>query len=61
MKRLEGKTAWVTGAGSGIGRAAALLAKAERPIIVVGGGAQDASAEVTALAELPEAAKLDWR
>ncbi len=38
-----------------VGRAAALLAKAERPLIVVGGGAQDASAEVTRLAELLQA------
>ncbi|MFN9091831.1 MAG: SDR family oxidoreductase [Alphaproteobacteria bacterium] len=29
MKRLEGKTAWVTGAGSGIGRAIAILFAAE--------------------------------
>ncbi len=35
--------------------AAAALAKAERPLIVVGGGAHDASAEVTALAEMLQA------
>ncbi len=35
--------------------AAKLLGKAERPLIVVGGGAQGASAEVTALAEMLEA------
>jgi len=29
MKRLEGKTAWVTGAGSGIGRAIAISFAAE--------------------------------
>lgn len=34
-----------------IGRAAALLAKAECPLIFLGGGAQDAAAEVQALAE----------
>ncbi|MGH7155967.1 MAG: thiamine pyrophosphate-binding protein, partial [Acetobacteraceae bacterium] len=36
-------------------RAAKLLGEAERPLIFVGGGAQDASAEVTALAELLQA------
>lgn len=35
--------------------AAKVLGAAERPLIVVGGGAQDASAEVTALAEMLEA------
>lgn len=34
-----------------IDRAAALMAKAERPAILVGGGAMDATAELTALAE----------
>ncbi len=36
-------------------RAAKLLGEAVRPLIVVGGGAQDASAEVTALAEMLQA------
>jgi acetolactate synthase-1/2/3 large subunit len=36
-------------------RAAKLLGEAARPVIVVGGGAQDASAEVTALAEMLQA------
>ena len=36
-------------------RAAKLLGEAARPMIVVGGGAQDASAEVTAIAELLQA------
>ena len=35
--------------------AAKLLGAAQRPLIVVGGGAQDASAEITALAEMLEA------
>ena len=35
--------------------AAKLLGAAERPIIIVGSGAQDASAEVTALAEMLQA------
>ena len=38
-----------------IEKAAALIANAKRPMIVVGGGAKDASAEVIALAELLEA------
>lgn len=42
-------------------RAAKLLGAARRPIIVVGGGAQDASAEVTALAELLEAPVIAYR
>ena len=36
-------------------RAAAAIRRAERPLIVVGGGAQDASSEVQALAELLQA------
>ncbi len=36
---------------AGVKRVATLLANATSPVIVVGGGAQDASAEVTALAE----------
>lgn len=36
-------------------RAAKLLGEAKTPLIIVGGGAQDASAEVTALAELLQA------
>jgi acetolactate synthase I/II/III large subunit len=42
-------------------RAAAILGKAKRPIIVVGGGAQNASNEVTALAELLEAPVIAYR
>jgi acetolactate synthase I/II/III large subunit len=38
-----------------IAQAAKLLGEAARPMIVVGGGAQDASAEVTALAEMLQA------
>ncbi len=41
--------------------AAKLLGKAERPLIVVGGGAQAASVEVTALAEALEAPVVAWR
>lgn len=41
--------------------AARLLGAAERPMIVVGGGAQDASAEVTALAEMLEAPVVAYR
>ena len=44
-----------------VARAAAILGKARRPIIVVGGGAQGASAEVTALAELLEAPVIAYR
>ncbi len=42
-------------------KAAAILGKAERPLIVVGGGAQGASAEVTALAEMLEAPVIAYR
>jgi acetolactate synthase-1/2/3 large subunit len=42
-------------------RAARLLGKARRPIIVVGGGALDASAEVTQLAEMLEAPVVAYR
>lgn len=45
----------------GVARAAALLGKAKRPIIVVGGGALDAGAEVTALAEMLEAPVIAYR
>jgi acetolactate synthase-1/2/3 large subunit len=38
-----------------------LLGRAKRPLIVVGGGAEDASAEVTALAEMLEAPVLAFR
>jgi acetolactate synthase I/II/III large subunit len=38
-----------------IAQAAKLLGEAARPMIVVGGGAQDASAEVTAIAEMVQA------
>jgi acetolactate synthase-1/2/3 large subunit len=41
--------------------AARVLAGSVRPLIVVGGGAQDASAEVTALAELLEAPVVAYR
>lgn len=41
--------------------AAKLLAKAKQPIIVVGGGAQDASAEVKALAEMLQAPVVAYR
>jgi acetolactate synthase-1/2/3 large subunit len=41
--------------------AAKLLAKSERPLIVVGGGAQDAAAEVKALAELLQAPVTAYR
>ena len=44
-----------------VARAAEILGKARRPIIVVGGGAQHASAEVTALAELLEAPVIAYR
>ena len=47
--------------GGAVTRAAAVLGKAKRPIIVVGGGAQDASKEVTALAELLEAPVIAYR
>ncbi|MFK0206272.1 thiamine pyrophosphate-dependent enzyme [Agrobacterium sp. NPDC090283] len=42
-------------------RAAALLQTAKRPLIIVGGGAQDAGAEVCALAELLEAPVAGYR
>ncbi len=42
-------------------RAAAILGKAKRPVIVVGGGAQGASAEITALAEALEAPVIAYR
>ncbi len=41
--------------------AAKILGKAKRPIIVVGGGAQDASKEVTKLAEMLEAPVIAYR
>jgi acetolactate synthase-1/2/3 large subunit len=44
-----------------VARAADILGKAQRPIVVVGGGAQDAGAEVTALAELLEAPVIAYR
>ena len=44
-----------------IERAAKVLGAAKRPIIVVGAGALDASAEVTALAELLEAPVIAYR
>jgi acetolactate synthase-1/2/3 large subunit len=44
-----------------IGRAAERLAAAKRPLIVVGGGAQGASAEVTALSRLLQAPVLSYR
>jgi acetolactate synthase-1/2/3 large subunit len=44
-----------------VARAAGILGQAKRPIIVVGGGAQNASAEVTALAEMLEAPVIAYR
>ena len=44
-----------------VAKAAEILGKAQRPIIVVGGGAQDASAEVAALAEMLEAPVIAYR
>lgn len=44
-----------------IARATEILSKAKRPIVVVGGGAQGASAEVTALAEALEAPVIAYR
>ncbi|MGI9437641.1 MAG: thiamine pyrophosphate-dependent enzyme [Geminicoccaceae bacterium] len=44
-----------------IDAAAKLLGKAKKPLIVVGGGAQDASTEVTALAELLQAPVVAFR
>jgi acetolactate synthase I/II/III large subunit len=44
-----------------IGRAAERLTAAKRPLIVVGGGAQGASAEVTALSRLLQAPVLAYR
>ncbi len=44
-----------------IERAAKLLGRAKKPVIVVGAGALDASAEVTALAELLEAPVIAYR
>lgn len=44
-----------------VAKAAAILGQAKRPIVVVGGGAQGASAEVTALAELLEAPVIAYR
>jgi acetolactate synthase-1/2/3 large subunit len=41
--------------------AARLLGQAKRPLIVVGGGAQDASAQVTAIAEMLEAPVIAYR
>ncbi len=38
-----------------LGRAARMLGEARNPLIIVGGGAQDASAEITALAEMLQA------
>lgn len=42
-------------------KAAGLIAKARRPLIVVGGGTRDASTEVIALAEMLEAPVLSYR
>lgn len=44
-----------------VAKAAALLAGSKRPLIVVGGGAKDASAEVIALAEMLEAPVFSFR
>ena len=47
--------------GEAVQRAAAILGKAERPIIVVGGGALDACAEVQAVAEALQAPVTSFR
>ena len=47
--------------GAAVQRAAAILGKAERPIIVVGGGALDACAEVQAVAEALQAPVTSFR
>ena len=47
--------------GEAIKRASAILDAAERPLIVVGGGAQHASAQVLALAEALEAPVVSYR
>lgn len=47
--------------GATVTKAADLLARAKRPLIVVGGGAKDSGAEVLALAELLEAPVLSYR
>ncbi|PSH62111.1 thiamine pyrophosphate-dependent enzyme [Phyllobacterium sophorae] len=44
-----------------VDRAARILAEAERPLIIVGGGAQDAGAQVAALAEMLEAPVSGYR
>jgi acetolactate synthase-1/2/3 large subunit len=44
-----------------IGKAAKLLGAAKRPMIICGGGAQDASAEVTALSAMLQAPVLGYR
>ncbi|MFB9947470.1 thiamine pyrophosphate-dependent enzyme [Rhizobium puerariae] len=44
-----------------VNRAAALLATARRPLIIVGGGAQDAGPQIAALAELIEAPVAGYR
>jgi acetolactate synthase-1/2/3 large subunit len=44
-----------------VARAVAILGKAQRPIIVVGGGAQGANAEITALADALEAPVIAYR
>ena len=47
--------------GEAVARAADLLAGAKRPLVVVGGGAQDSSAETTRLAEALSAAVIAFR
>lgn len=44
-----------------VAEAAAILGAAEKPLIVLGGGAQDASAEVIAVAEMLEAPAVGYR
>jgi NADP-dependent 3-hydroxy acid dehydrogenase YdfG len=48
MSSLEGKVAWITGGGSGIGQAGALALAAAGAMVVVSGRRADALAETTA-------------
>lgn len=51
MKHLDGKVAWITGAGSGIGEAAALALAAEGATVVVTGRRREALEDVAARIE----------